>query len=305
MSNQPTLCIYHANCIDGFAAAWAVRYALGDQVEFHPGIYGEAAPDVSGRAVILVDFSYPRPELLQLAEQASSVLILDHHQTAEDYLQDLPPNVVTVFDMTRSGAMITWQAFFPDQPAPLLFEHIQDRDLWQFKLPQTREITTALFSYQYNFAAWDCLMNFDITTLIIEGRALLRKHDADIEALIANTGRQMFFGTIRVPVANVPWMYASDVAGALAEGYPFAATYYDDANGRRWSLRSSADGADVAKIAEAFGGGGHKHAAGFHMSHEEAIDFELSSGLASHDENDAAAATANFPHGSLGEEVAA
>ena len=28
------LCIYHANCADGFGAAWAVHRALGDDVEF-------------------------------------------------------------------------------------------------------------------------------------------------------------------------------------------------------------------------------------------------------------------------------
>lgn len=33
------LCIYHGNCADGFGAAWAVRHALGDEVEFYPGTY--------------------------------------------------------------------------------------------------------------------------------------------------------------------------------------------------------------------------------------------------------------------------
>lgn len=58
-----------------------------------------------------------------------------------------------------------------------------------------------------------------------------------------------------------------------------AATYYDDSDGRRWSLRSTPEGADVAQIAEAFGGGGHKHAAGFRMTREEAIDFEIHGGV--------------------------
>ena len=55
----------------------------------------------------------------------------------------------------------------------------------------------------------------------------------------------------------------SDVLNVLAQGHPFAVAFaYKD---RMWkcSLRSAADGQDVAKIAEQFGGGGHKHAAGF------------------------------------------
>ena len=70
--NEKPLCIYHHGCTDGFAAAWAVRKHYGDgEVEFHPGIYGEAPPDVTGRVVILVDFSYKRPVLVAMVEQAA------------------------------------------------------------------------------------------------------------------------------------------------------------------------------------------------------------------------------------------
>src|SRR5258708_37459253 len=86
------LCIYHANCADGFGAAWAVRHAFGDGVEFHPGFYGEAPPDVAGRDVLLVDFSYKRPVLDEMAKAAHSILILDHHKTAaEDLIGFLVP----------------------------------------------------------------------------------------------------------------------------------------------------------------------------------------------------------------------
>lgn len=75
------LCIYHGNCADGFAAAWSVWKALGaDNVDFHSGVYGQQPPDVTGRKVILVDFSYKRPVLEAMATQATSILILDHHK---------------------------------------------------------------------------------------------------------------------------------------------------------------------------------------------------------------------------------
>lgn len=64
------LCIYHGHCDDGFAAAWAVRHAMGDQVEFHLGQYGHEPPDVSNRDVILVDFSYKRPVLEAMRKAA-------------------------------------------------------------------------------------------------------------------------------------------------------------------------------------------------------------------------------------------
>jgi len=277
--NENPLCIYHHGCTDGFAAAWAVRKFYGDgQVDFHPGIYGNAPPDVTGRVVLLVDFSYKRAVLLQMIEQAACVLIIDHHKTAEADLADLPGKAVTIFDMNRSGAMLTWNNFFPNQQPPALFHHIQDRDLWQFKLRGTREITAALYSYPMEFAVWDDMMD-RLLTLHSEGSAILRKHEADVDALATGCRRIAYFRGIPAPIANVPYMYASDVGGQLAKGHAFAATYYDDTDGRRWSLRSSPEGADVAQIAEAFGGGGHKHAAGFRMSREEAIEFEIHGGV--------------------------
>ncbi|MFP4063271.1 MAG: hypothetical protein ACLFS2_10825 [Halochromatium sp.] len=70
-------------------------------------------------------------------------------------------------------------------------------------------------------------------------------------------------GGHEVPVINVPSKYSSDVGAALCGGEPFAACYWDTPAGRRFSLRSDAQGLDVSQIAAGFGGGGHRHAAGF------------------------------------------
>ena len=43
------LVIYHANCWDGFCAAWIARKALGE-IEAYPGYYGQSPPDVTGRS---------------------------------------------------------------------------------------------------------------------------------------------------------------------------------------------------------------------------------------------------------------
>lgn len=277
--NAKPLCIYHHACADGFAGAWAIRAAFAGQVDFYPGIYGDTPPDVTGRDLILVDFSYKRDVMLSLIEQASRLIVIDHHKTAEADLRDLPgSNVQTLFDMSQSGAMLAWKLFHPAKTPPALFDHIQDRDLWKFSLPMTKEIVAALYSYPMTFEQWDVLMQRPILELEHEGRAILRKHQADVASLVDSASRMISFGGIAIPAANVPWMYASDVGGELAKGNPFAATYYDDEDGRRWSLRSAPDGADVSAIAEALGGGGHRNAAGFRMTREEAAEFERKGG---------------------------
>lgn len=157
---QKTMCIYHGNCADGFGAAWVVRKALGPDVEFHSAYYGEPAPDVTGKNVIIVDFSYKYDALIALADKAESVLVIDHHKTAMADLVDVPQaephyeahkkNITgklhALFDINRSGAGLVWDFFFPQHQRPDLINHIEDRDLWRFNLPGTREIMADLFS---------------------------------------------------------------------------------------------------------------------------------------------------------------
>lgn len=270
-----TICIYHGNCADGFGAAWAVRKALGD-IEFYAGKYQESPPDVAGKDVIMVDFSYKRPVLLEMAAKANSILILDHHKIAAEDLVDLPSNVVAKFDMTRSGAMLTWVHFFPDQAPPSLLLHIEDRDLWRFALQKTREIQANVFSYPYDFQIWDELMATEAATLAIEGSAIERKHFKDIKELIGATTRYMAIGGYRVRVANLPYTMSSDAGHELAKGMPFGACYWDTPNGRVLSLRSTDDGVDVSVIAKMYGGGGHRNASGFTVPFDVAAMFEIS-----------------------------
>ena len=272
-----TICIYHGNCVDGFGAAWVVRKALGE-VEFFPGVHSEAPPDVTGKDVIFVDFSYKRPVLLEMATKANSILILDHHKSAQDDLVDLPSNVKTVFDMSRSGVMLAWDWFFPNQDPPRLLLHIEDRDLWRFALENTRQIQANLFSYPYDFAVWDDIIATPVDDLVAEGNAIERKHFKDMHELLGVTTREMVIGGHTIPVANLPYTFSSDAGHALAKGRPFAACYWDTPEGRVFSLRSSDAGVDVAEVAVMYGGGGHRNASGFKVSYEQAKTFEVMGG---------------------------
>lgn len=262
VSNYHVLCIYHGNCADGFAAAVVVGWAIKN-VEFHAGVHQKPPPDVTGKDVILVDFSYKRPVLLEMAQQAENILILDHHKSAKEELIDLPGNVTTVFDMNRSGARITWDYYNGPEEPPMLIRHIEDRDLWRFNLEGTREIQAALFSYPYEFALWGELLLSDPKKLRADGIAIERKHSKDIREFIGVAAYTMNIAGHDVPVLNVPYFYASDAGHIMAEGKPFAACYWDTLDERVFSLRSRDDGIDVSLIAKQFGGGGHPHAAGF------------------------------------------
>lgn len=269
-----SMCIYHGNCADGFGAAWVVRKALGD-IDFVGAKYQEPPPDVTGKDVVMVDFSYKRPVLLEMAEKANSILILDHHKTSAEDLVDLPANVTAKFDMNRSGAMLTWEHFFPGEAPPPLLLHIEDRDLWRFALQNTRQIQANVFSFPYDFQVWDTLMAAAPAALAAEGEAIERKHFKDIRELLGVTTREMVIGGHRVPVANLPYTMSSDAGHEMAKGRPFAACYWDTPEGRVFSLRSNDEGVDVSEVAKQYGGGGHRNASGFKVSFAAAAAFEV------------------------------
>ena len=282
------LCIYHGNCADGFGAAWVVRNALGDEnVEFHAGVYGKTPPDVTARDVIMVDFSYKRPVLLEMAAKANSILILDHHKTAQEDLVDLPANVTAVFDMKRSGAMIAWDYYNPDKmPLPLI-RHIQDRDLWTFKLPGTREIQSAVFAYPYEFDEWTKLMEGSTDQLYRDGLAIERKHHKDVAELVKMLKRRITIvwndendcaKDYVVWAASLPYTFTSDAGHLMCDGdEPFATCYWDTADARIFSLRSRfgsdnpGKSIDVSAIAKQYGGGGHAAAAGFQVPRDHPL----------------------------------
>ena len=177
---------------------------------------------------------------------------------------------VALFDMQRSGAGLAWDFFFPAQQRPALIDTIEDRDLWRFALPHTREVQANVFSYPYDFRTWDFLMargkdHMGIQDMAQEGGAIERKHHKDIAELVTASKRRMVIGGYDVPVANLPYTLSSDAGHLMCAGEPFAACYMDTPRGRVFSLRSSDAGVDVSEIAKRYGGGGHRNAAGFQM----------------------------------------
>jgi oligoribonuclease NrnB/cAMP/cGMP phosphodiesterase (DHH superfamily) len=301
IDNDEYLCIYHGNCADGFAAAWVVRkYAIKnqliDRMSFYPGVYQKDPPNCIDKHVIIVDFSYKRPVMELIFSNCKSLTWIDHHKSAIEDMKGFPSSddyhgdVYGAFlDMKHSGSMLTWMHFFGSETPPDLLRHIEDRDLWKFELPGTREIQATLFSYPYSFEIWDKLMRASIPHLIGEGISIERKHHKDIEELIEAAWRPMKIGDYWVPVLNVPYTMASDAGHRMCVmmelneimGYRefsqgivghFTGTYYDTKTTRNFSLRSlPASKVDVSAIAAEYGGGGHMNAAGFSVPRDHLL----------------------------------
>lgn len=294
MPYQPDVLIYHDNCDDGFAAAWAVHKKWGDGVEYLASNYGRDLPtfDPSGKDVLIADFSIPPEQCEDVVSRGGRILMLDHHKTAKERLADLHQivrptlnnvgrcfdrmagswreKVLVEFDMNRSGARMAWDFAFPGEPIPDLILAIEDRDLWRFDRPDTRLVSLYLRSLDRDFGQWDgaaALYGNDPEKFLGEAAAINRFYDQRVKAICETAGIQEFAGHSGVPVTYAcPYDFVSDTCHTLLAMHPnapFAVAIIQNREGITYSLRSSDERVDVSAIAKANGGGGHRNAAGF------------------------------------------
>ena len=263
---------YHADCLDGFGAAYAAWKKFG----FKEAVYrasrydeGEDPFDMCepGDEVFVLDFSFKR-HIIERQSKRLKLTIIDHHKTARADLEGFP---FCHFDMTKSGAVLAWEFFHPDKAVPKLLRHIQDRDLWEFRKFETREITTALASLQEDFNTWDKHMH-DTSELSELGSIQVAVMNRLVNDLCQRSGWLEIKG-YRVPASNA-YHHRSELGHALLARNPqapFSVVFYDfqpegeKAWKRLYSLRAES-GFDVGALATAFGGGGHRSAAGFTLT---------------------------------------
>lgn len=269
-------CFYHANCNDGSGAALAVWMARGDEGnEYIPVQYGYAPPKIEeGDEVIIVDFSYSRAYLRAMAQRASSILVIDHHKTAQEQLAGVDDGkgcrIDTIFDMHKSGAVLAWEHFMPGAEEQLLFNAIQDRDLWKFEMDETRNIHAALcmrpdWRKWKRFITGNSIMR--IMSLITQGSAINAFMRIQMEKIVKSPPVRWDVTGDIVPVYHLPGFMISDTLHMALERWPdapYAVNVMHLPEKIVYSLRSRSDeDVDVSAICMRFGGGGHMHAAGF------------------------------------------
>jgi oligoribonuclease NrnB/cAMP/cGMP phosphodiesterase (DHH superfamily) len=286
------LVIYHADCADGFGAAFAAWTALRDDAEYLPVRYGDDLPleAVSGRTVYVLDFSFARPAMNVLFNVSDRVIWLDHHKTAFE-MWDVPMHMPwderlddrhITLDNSKSGAYLAWEFFHPAEDVPMFIKHIDDYDRWQFQIKGTKAFNKALWSYApWRFEQWvewfyDCEAGFDHTywdEFYAEGEAILRAHDQNVQGVVKNSARKCRINSPQGALgfdglaANCPPHLASDVGHELAtQSGTYGLCWYLSKDGSKayCSLRSNGE-YDVSAIAKVFGGGGHRNAAGFEI----------------------------------------
>lgn len=267
--NDTVLCLYH-NDPDGQCSAAIVRRKFGKDVTLKAMDYGVTIPWEAieeADVVIIVDFSLPLDEMQRAAELARLIWI-DHHKTALEALQSLDVPGLRALD--RAGCVLTWQAFFPEQPLPRAVQYVGERDIWTFEHEETKPFCEGLYqlsSHPANDSLWNALLDDDddlVGQIVQDGGLLLRARLLAIRRQVRGYGYEIDFEGHRTLAVNARG------TGELGEfirsqgytiGYAYIQTRQNGALTTHVTLYS--DQIDVSEIARRFGGGGHPGASGF------------------------------------------
>ena len=269
------LVIYHGHgCPDGYAAALAAWFFYEGQAEFLGLDHGDIRtvadlPDMSGRAVYILDFSFSAEIMRGIDAQAAKLVMLDHHKSAAEHLTDFACRCGVVhFDMHKSGARLAWEFFHTDKPLPDLIRFIEDRDIWVWQYPESAGFLAALDMEPFDFAHWAAIVAFDAEQLqrfVARGRAMDDKFNK-LAADIAEGAQPLVFNGQTGLMVNAPSVFHSVVGDMLsAKSGTFALMWSANKGGViKAGLRSQRN-FDCIALARSMGGGGHAQACGFKM----------------------------------------
>ncbi len=274
--------MYHGNCPDGFTAAWAAWKKFGDTAEYIPLHRYLEIPKIKNRIVYMLDYCpNNKADLDRLQADNKKLIVIDHHVSGAESIKSVPEHV---FDLNHSGAVLSWKYFNPNQSIPTLALYVEDRDLWNWKLSNTKEIlniTDLNDLSMTDFSVWDSIAT-DLDNeskkqeYIKKGSAIQQFREIVVQNIVNNQTQLVLFEGHEIYAANAPRFFVSEVGNVLAtKKPPFAIVWSQTSQKTVVSLRGVGD-FDVAKIAEKYlGGGGHKSASSFSFPADQPLPWKV------------------------------
>ncbi|PIR97808.1 MAG: hypothetical protein COT89_02765 [Candidatus Colwellbacteria bacterium CG10_big_fil_rev_8_21_14_0_10_42_22] len=271
--------LYHDNCSDGFSGAWTTREKFGDEAEYIGVKYQTPPPEgLENKDVYIIDFSYPLEITKEIAQKAKSLTLIDHHATAQEILNIIPGSI---YAKENSGCVLAWKHFFPKKPVPIFLQYVEDGDLWRFALPYSRDFYSLVLTLNFDFDEWGSMIqSFENKSKRKEhlsyGAHIREYQEKIIEDQLKDADEVIFEGYRSLAVNSS--VFESQMGNTIVKrGYDIGIIWrYGEGNKVKVSLRADQNSdIDVGKLAQKFGGGGHKAAAGFVLPPETEFPWKL------------------------------
>ena len=258
------LVIYHANCTDGFGAAYAAWKKFGSTADYLPMAFGDPLPAFhKDLELYILDFSFPKEIYRQITQKVKNIVLLDHHKHA---FANLKEEHGCFFNLSKSGARLAWEYFHPQMPVPRFITYIEDGDLLKFSLEETKPFYRGILPIPYEFEFWEPLEDEAYLSNIIEqGKLFEIFFQSQVKQMLHNAKPVMLCGKQGLMI-NSTYMFVNEVGQLLAKQCgTFALVWFEEKNHIKCSLRSVND-FDVSEIAMKLNGGGHPQASAFTMN---------------------------------------
>lgn len=301
MINKFNYIIYHKNCLDGYTGflLFTLTNMYCKDSFVYPDIPSAKSipPNIKGKDVIIIDVAYSKEILENIFKLANKVLFIDHHITIKDYIDELGKkyNKAIFFNQKYSACGLVWKFFNEKKKLPRFVEFIQDNDIGEWKLKDTKKFISGLHvNYKLessfdNLKKWKKLFkNSEVNNLINLGthyedyknylilensKRYSREKFPSLKIYNINSEIRKIIDTVgkyKVIVYNGSCPNVTSIGTYFYENLDCDFVWLWTLNLSKSeiivSLRTNKKHVDVGKIASCFGGGGHTGAAAFSIN---------------------------------------
>ena len=232
---------------------------------------------VNGEKVFIVDYSFTEDtvdSLFELIKMGCDITWIDHHKSSLELIEKHPElkSLKGIRSNEYSGAALTFMYFTNKafKEIPTFVKYVSDYDTWKFNYKDSLNFFYGLQTNEYGATdiIWDTFYNEYLETKEDTLNNVVEKGKI-IDKYVKLTDRETFLElAFASSFEGIKCWAINSNKGSLIFGdnyndYPLAITFSFDGNEYTYSLYSSAENVDCAKMAEKYGGGGHKGAAGF------------------------------------------
>lgn len=298
----------HSHCTDGLCAASIMKRAINiclntEDIVVIFARYGaekkalEQAEIDDKTDVYIVDFSFSREDTLDIAKKCNNLVILDHHITALEKLEGIEKessNIEFFFDNNMSGATLVngfvAKRFLDFGKSQVVVNYVsamvEDRDLWNFKLKDTKAFGEFVFSQvepndidTFSEILFDSDMK-KIQSYVDLGNILDKNKKKQVNQRLEQMQNptvcklhiQKLSEEVQIIFVNETQSdLISELGNAICKKFQKPVCLYKILSTGMVSLsfRSMDNLTDMSKVAVALGGGGHRNACGAEMSLED------------------------------------
>ena len=273
---------FHHNDLDGrCAGAMVSRYMDNRNPSDFIEVNYVTVPDADivhrGEDVFIVDYCFTRDTVYQLKaflDKGCHVIWIDHHKSSADLLlviDEYPflksSKLRIVVDTKLCGAALTYMYFEYEygNPLPRFLKYVDDWDRWTKKYTSSYIFKLGMDARDHSPTSkiWrDLMFDPDVTEKILqEGDVIEQYVKSYYHEYSSQFAFKCVFHDLKCYALNL--RSNSKAFGDLFNQCDAVITVVYNGETYQYSIYSANPDVDCAKIAEIYGGGGHKGAAGF------------------------------------------